>query len=77
MPPPPQRLDRAAGPRAEASAIALPFRYLYRLVEMATLCTAIRVWTIAQVPGVATDLDQLICDSKTLRGSVVPTVGGG
>jgi hypothetical protein len=25
----------------------------------------------------AADLDRLVCDGKTLRGSIVPTAGGG
>ena len=32
---------------------------------------------MAQIPGGAADLDQLVCDGKTLRGSIVPTAGGG
>ena len=53
------------------------FRYFFRQVVVASLCAAIRDWTIAQIPGGATDLDQLICDGKTLRGSIEPTAGGG
>jgi hypothetical protein len=44
---------------------------------VAALCAAIRDWTIAQIPGGAADLDQLVCDGKSLRGSIVPTAGGG
>jgi len=46
-------------------------------VDVAAVCAAIRDWTIAQIPGGAGDLDQLICDGKTLRGSIEPTGGGG
>ena len=53
------------------------FRYFFQQVDVAALCTAIRDWTIAQIPGGAADLDQLVCDCKTLRGSIVPTTGGG
>ena len=53
------------------------FRYFFQHVDVAALCTAIRDWTIAQIPGGAADLDQLICDGKTLRGSIEPTAGGG
>ena len=53
------------------------FRYFFRQVDVAALCTAIRDWTIAQIPGGAGDLDQLVCDGKTLRGSIEPTAGGG
>jgi hypothetical protein len=51
------------------------FRYFYQ-VDVAALCAAIRDWTIAQIPGGAADLDQLVCDGKTLRGSIEPTAGG-
>jgi hypothetical protein len=34
-------------------------------------------WTIAQMPGCAAGLYQLVCDGKTLRGSIEPTTGGG
>ena len=44
---------------------------------MGVLCAVIRDWTIAQIPGGAADLDQLVCDGKTLRGSIEPTAGGG
>jgi hypothetical protein len=53
------------------------FRYFLQHVDVAALCTAIRDWTIAQILGEASDLDQLICDGKTLRGSIEPTAGGG
>jgi hypothetical protein len=46
-------------------------------VDVAALCTEIRDWTIAQIPGGAADLDQLVCDGKTLRGSIEPAAGGG
>ena len=53
------------------------FRYFFYQVDVAALCAAIRDWTIAQMPGGAADLDQLVCDGKTLRGSIEPTTGGG
>jgi hypothetical protein len=53
------------------------FRYFFQQVDVAALCVAIRDWTIAQIPGDAADLDQLVCDGKTLRGSIEPTPGGG
>jgi hypothetical protein len=43
------------------------FRYFFRQVDVAALCAAIRDWTIAQIPGGAADLDQLVCDGKMLR----------
>jgi len=53
------------------------FRYFFRQVDVAALSAAIRDWTMAQIPGGAADLDQLVCDGKTLRGSIEPTAGGG
>ncbi|MCP9801876.1 transposase family protein [Synechococcus sp. RedBA-s] len=61
------------------------FRYFFLQVDVAALCAAIRDWTIAQIPGGATDLDQLVCVAlgfreavgKTLRGSIESTKGGG
>ena len=53
------------------------FRYFFRQVDVAALCAAIRDWTIAQIPGGAADLDQLVYNGKTLRGSIEPTAGGG
>ena len=41
------------------------FRYFFQQVDVSALCTAIRDWTIAQNPGGAVDLDQLVCDGKT------------
>ena len=46
-------------------------------MDVAALCAAIRDWMIAHRPGGAADLDQLVCDGKTLRGSIEPTTGGG
>jgi transposase InsO family protein len=51
------------------------FRYFFHQVDVAALCAAIRDWTIAQIPGGAANLDQLVCDGKTLRGSIEPTAG--
>ena len=42
------------------------FRYFFLQVDVAAICGTIRDWTIAQIPGGASDLDQLICDGKTL-----------
>jgi hypothetical protein len=53
------------------------FHYFFRQVDMGALCAAVRDWTIAQIPGGAADVDQLVCDGKSLRGSIEPTAGGG
>ncbi len=53
------------------------FRYFFHQVDVVAMCAAIRDWTNAQIPGGAADLDQLVCDGKTMRGSIEPTAGGG
>ncbi len=53
------------------------FRYFILQMNVAAICSAIRNWTIAQIPGGSSDLDQLVCGGKTLRGSIEPTSGGG
>ena len=53
------------------------FRYFFLRVDVASICAAIRDWTLAQIPGGARDLDRLVCDDKTLSGSIEPTAGGG
>ena len=52
-------------------------RDFFRQVDVAALSAAIRDWPMAQLPGGAADLDQLVRDDKSLRGSIVPTAGGG
>jgi hypothetical protein len=44
---------------------------------VAALRAKIRDWMIAQVPSGTTDLGQLVCDGKTLRGSIEPTADKG
>jgi hypothetical protein len=53
------------------------FCYFFHQVEVVALCSAIGDWTIAQIPSGAADLNQLVCDGKTLRGAIVPTDPGG
>jgi len=53
------------------------FRNFFSQVDVAAMCGAIRDWTIAQIPGGTTDLDQLVCDGKSMRGSIEATSGGG
>jgi len=48
------------------------FRDFFQHVDVAAICTAIRDSSIAQIPDGAGDLDQLICDGNTLRGSSNP-----
>ncbi len=53
------------------------FRTFFQQVDVAALCAAIRDWTIAQIPGGTGDLNQLVCDGKTMRGSIEPISSGG
>jgi len=53
------------------------FRYFFQQLDVTALCAAIRDWPLAQIPGGAANLDQLVCDGKTLRGSIEHTPGGG
>jgi hypothetical protein len=53
------------------------FSYFFHQVDVAALCAAIREWTTAQIPGGAEGLDKLVCDGKSLRGSIEHTAGGG
>jgi hypothetical protein len=53
------------------------FRYLFLQVDVAEICRQLQVWMLAQITDSATGLDQLVCDGKTLRGSIVAADGGG
>ena len=53
------------------------FRYFFHQVNVPALCAPIRDWTIAQIPGDAVDLDQLVFHSKILRGAIEPIAAGG
>ena len=47
-------------------------------MDVAEICRQLQVWMLSQIPDGAAGLDQLVCDGKTLRGSIVATeVGGG
>ena len=53
------------------------FRFFFLQVDVAAaLCAAIRGWTIAGFPSGAMDLDWLVCNDKSLRGSVELTLAG-
>jgi hypothetical protein len=52
------------------------FRYFFHQIDVTVLCSAIRDWTLAEIPGGAKELDQLVCDGKTMRGSIQTTSSG-
>ena len=71
-------LNQALGLELRRPPTDSTFRYLFLQVDVAQICRKLQVWMIAQIQGGATGLDQLVCDGKTLRGSIVATeVGGG
>ncbi|QPN70518.1 transposase family protein [Synechococcus sp. CBW1108] len=70
-------LTKALGLELRRPSSDYSFRYFFQQVYVSALCAAIRDWSIAQIPGGAADLDQLVFDGKTLRGSIELTAGGG
>jgi len=53
------------------------FLYLFNKTHLQEFAQVLQAWMISQIPGGAEALDQLVCDGKTLRGSVVETEDGG
>ena len=51
------------------------FRLLLAQLDVTGFETLLRDWMAAQ-PGVAEELDTLVCDGKTLRGSIAENVSG-
>jgi hypothetical protein len=70
-------LTEALGLGLRRPALDASFRSFFHQVVVAALCAAIRDRTIAQIPSGAADLAQLVCNGKTLRGSIKPMAGGG
>jgi len=70
-------LTEALGLELRRPPSASSLRYFFLQVDVTAICSAIRDWTIAQISGGAADFDQIVCDGKTLRGSIAPTAGGG
>ncbi len=70
-------LNKALGLELRRPPSDSSFRHCFLQVDVSAICASIRDGTIAQIPFGAPDLDQLVCDGKTLRGSIEPTAGGG
>jgi hypothetical protein len=51
------------------------FLYLFERVELEQLFGLLRQWMLAQIADQDKDVDQLICDGKTLRGSAAQPDG--
>lgn len=60
-------LSVALGQEHSRSTSDCDFRYFSHQVDVSSLCGAILVWRIAQIPGGTADFDCLICDRKTLN----------
>ena len=70
-------LNQALGLELRRPPTDSTFRYMFLQVDVAEICRQLQVWMLTQIPDGATGLDQLVCDGKTLRGSIVQTDGGG
>jgi len=66
-------LNQALGLELRRPPTDSTFRYLFLQVDVAEICRQLQVWMLAQIPDGAAGLDQLVCDGKTLRGSIVAT----
>ena len=73
----PSVLNEALGIQLRRPPSDSAFRFFLLQLDVSAVCTAIRDWPIAKIPGGADDLDQLVCDGKTLRRSIEPTANGG
>jgi hypothetical protein len=52
------------------------FLYLFNKAHMREFGQVLQGWMLAQIPGGAEALDELVCDGKTLRGSAVEAADG-
>jgi hypothetical protein len=52
------------------------FLYLFNKAHLREFGQVLQGWMLAQIPGGAEALDQLVCDGKTLRGSSVEAADG-
>jgi len=63
-----QAFDAALGLELHKAACDSTFLYLFERVELEQLFGLLREWMLAQISDQDKDVDQLICDGKTLRG---------
>jgi hypothetical protein len=70
-----QRLNELLGTDFAKEPSDSTFRVLLWQLDVAGFETLLRDWMAAQ-PGVAEGLDTLVCDGKTLRGSIDDTAAG-
>jgi len=70
-----QTLNELLGTDLAKSPSDSTFRLLLAQLDVPGFKTLLRDWMAAQ-PGVAEDFDQLVCDGKTLRGSIAENASG-
>jgi len=70
-----QTLNELLGTEFGKSPSDSTFRLLLAQLDVTGFETLLRDWIAAQ-PGVAEELDTLVCDGKTLRGSIDETASG-
>ena len=70
-----QTLNEVLGTDFGKSPSDSTFRLLLALLDVPGFETLLRDWMAAQ-PGVAEELDTLVCDGKMLRGSIAQTDSG-
>ncbi len=64
-----QVFNAALGLELRSAPCDSTFLYLFERVELEELFGMLRQWMLVQIAEQDRDLDQLICDGKTLRGS--------
>lgn len=64
-----QAFNQALGLDLSGAPCDSTFLYLFERVDLDGLFGMLRQWMLAQISDQNRDLDQLICDGKTLRGS--------
>ena len=72
---PPATLNELLGTEFGKSPSDSTFRLLLAQLDVPGFETLLRDWMAAQ-PGVAEELDTLVCDGKTLRGSIAESASG-
>jgi hypothetical protein len=70
-----QTLNALLGTDFSKSPSDSTFRLLLAQLDVASFETLLRDWMAAQ-PGVTEELDTLVCDGKTLRGSIAENASG-
>lgn len=69
-------LTSELGIELKSSPADTAFLYFTLQMGVTALCAAIGDWTLAEIPGGASGLDQFHCDSQALRAPPETTAGG-